>query len=182
MSSGGPHRTRRESDIEPIDLEAVQSRFAAATPGPWVLADSGPDCCIVLAALHGPIRMYVRRDVEPAGREDIEFIAHLPDDVGFLLSALVAGFVRDSDAVRISEIESRATAATPGPWWEFLESRGGLGGSSMISVRSDEFSPDIYLWRETEIAPDADIEFVAHARQDVPHLVAAVRSLPPAPR
>ena len=177
MNNGFPFRARDESAVESLSLESVRRRLAAATPGPWVLVESGRDRYVLLA-IRPELRMYVRRDMEPASREDVAFIANLPDDVGFLLSVIAAGLVSESDSRRISEIATRAEAATLGPWWEFLESRGGLGGSSMISARSDELSPDIYLWHGAKIAPDSDIEFVAHARQDVPLLLAAARSLP----
>jgi hypothetical protein len=174
---GLPFRARNESDVESLDLEAISRRLAAVTAGPWVLVESGSERYILLGAQTEPRPLYVRRELEQAGREDVAFIAHMPEDVGFLLSVLESGTVSESDVPRISEIEVRVEAATPGPWWDWLESSGALGGSSMISVLSDEFAPDIYLWHGDRIASDSDIEFVAHGRQDVPLLLAAVRSL-----
>jgi hypothetical protein len=119
--------------------------------------------------------MFIRRDSEPADRSDVEFIAASRSDIPFLLEMVGQSAAGPSDLQRIYEIESRAHAATPGPWQSFLESGGGLGGCSVISVRSDEYAPDIYVWRGSQIAPDADIEFIAHAREDVPMLIDEVK-------
>jgi hypothetical protein len=53
----------------------------------------------------------------------------------------------------------------------FLESDGGGSGSNVISV-SDAEEPDLYIWRGEQLASDADFEFVAAARQDIPQLLA----------
>lgn len=71
---------------------------------------------------------------------------------------------------KLDEIEARADAATEGPWkvdeYEALDvwSPAGLV-SSAAPVKTDERKPE------------ADAEFVAHARSDVPALVAEVRRL-----
>jgi hypothetical protein len=64
--------------------------------------------------------------------------------------------------------------------WPFLESIEPIGGPSVIWVggeRDDE--PDMYVWlgEDRRAAPDPDVDFIAHARQDVPELLAAVRKL-----
>jgi hypothetical protein len=53
----------------------------------------------------------------------------------------------------LNAIETRANAAQPAPW-------------TPLKVKSDEYS-----------ILDADCEFIAHAREDVPALVAEVRQL-----
>lgn len=55
---------------------------------------------------------------------------------------------------RLDEIEARLSAATPGPW---------------TRTQWEEEQPDV-PW-------DADAEFIAHAREDVPALVAVVRAV-----
>ncbi|WP_439681088.1 hypothetical protein [Embleya sp. MST-111070] len=86
----------------------------------------------------------------------------------------------------LAAIERRAAAAAPGPWLAWLETRGGIGGESFIQLRPDADEDDeIYVRRyiagrevnspSTEL--DADIDFIAAARQDVPLLIAEVKRL-----
>ncbi|MEV6678307.1 hypothetical protein AB0N09_15830 [Streptomyces erythrochromogenes] len=86
----------------------------------------------------------------------------------------------------LSAIERRVSAATPGPWVGWMETRQGLGGSSFIQISSDaEEDDEIHLTRthagHTITGPDAqtdaDIDFIASARQDVPRLVDEIRRL-----
>ncbi len=74
----------------------------------------------------------------------------------------------------LGEIKARCLAATTGPWASFIEGRDHEGGSSFIMV-GDEGSraDDIELTGATE----ADQDFIAHARQDVPALVEEVERL-----
>lgn len=69
---------------------------------------------------------------------------------------------------QLDELQARANAATPGPWAAYSDDvrlpfpkRGGLGRmrSTNLSVPEDE----------------ANADFVAHARTDIPDLIAAVR-------
>lgn len=74
------------------------------------------------------------------------------------------------DEATLSEIEARAKAATPGPWVSFDVDRDGttVETSAGEILMGSLGSPD---------ATSADTEFVAHAREDVPALVAEVRRL-----
>ncbi len=68
---------------------------------------------------------------------------------------------------RLDEIEARTNAATEGPWMGIRYPDGFLGrviGGNGFGVAED--FPD-----------DADAEFIAHARTDVPALVAALRAV-----
>ena len=68
---------------------------------------------------------------------------------------------------RLDKIEARANAATEGPWMGIRYPDGFLGrviGGNGFGVAED--FPD-----------DADAEFIAHARTDVPALVAALRAV-----
>lgn len=69
----------------------------------------------------------------------------------------------------LDEIERRVSAATAGPWQAFIEGRDGLGFDSFIRTGGE----DIYLTGAT----DADRDFIAAARQDIPRLLAAIRAL-----
>jgi hypothetical protein len=72
------------------------------------------------------------------------------------------------------EIEARVTAARPGPWWSSIEGRDHAGGESCIQVgEGADRSEDIELGGATE----ADQDFIAAARQDIPRLIATIRAL-----
>ena len=74
----------------------------------------------------------------------------------------------------IREIERRCNEATPAPWQSFIEGRDHLGGSDFIRTGGlDDACPDIYLTQATH----ADQDFIAHARQDIPALIAEIRRL-----
>jgi hypothetical protein len=79
----------------------------------------------------------------------------------------------------LDAMEARASAATPGPWWSWVEGRDGTSGSTFIGRGLDE-SPgtDLYLSIEgSEVASAEDHDFIAAARQDVPRLLTEVRRL-----
>ena len=88
------------------------------------------------------------------------------------------------DDSELDAIEARCRAATPGPWWAWVEGREGLGGDSFVGQGGDDegSSPlrrDLYLstYRGVSPVPPADYDFIAHARQDIPRLVAEIRRL-----
>jgi hypothetical protein len=71
-------------------------------------------------------------------------------------------------------IEARCNAATKGPWQSFIEGRDHVAGSDFIRTGGlDDQCPDIELSGATH----ADQDFIAHARQDVPALIAEIRRL-----
>lgn len=74
---------------------------------------------------------------------------------------------------QLTDIETRANAATPGPW-ELYEGYGPhfyayLRGSHLQGIGTLNFGDGE--------AADADREFVTHAREDVPALLAEIRRL-----
>jgi len=75
-------------------------------------------------------------------------------------------FVSDDE---IEAIKRRCAEATPGPWTSYVESREHMSGSDFIMTQGE----DIYLTGATT----ADQDFIAHARQDIPKLVAEVARL-----
>lgn len=74
----------------------------------------------------------------------------------------------------LSEIEQRCEAARKGPWTSYIEGRDHTSGSNIIQVGpTAEPKDDIDIVGATE----ADQDFMAHARSDVPRLLAEVRRL-----
>lgn len=69
----------------------------------------------------------------------------------------------------LDAILARCEAATDGPWKSYIEGRDHQSGSSFIMTSGN----DIELTGATE----ADQDFMAHARQDVPQLVEEIRRL-----
>ena len=69
----------------------------------------------------------------------------------------------------LEEIERRSAAATPGPWRSYIEGRDNTSGDHFIQTAGE----DIYLSGATH----SDQDFIAHARQDIPLLIAEIRRL-----
>jgi hypothetical protein len=69
----------------------------------------------------------------------------------------------------LEEIEHRCDAATRGPWVSWIEGGDHSSGDSVITTGNE----DIYLTGATE----ADQDFIAHARQDIPKLLEEVKRL-----
>ena len=74
----------------------------------------------------------------------------------------------------LEEIEQRCLRARKGPWKSFIEGRDHVSGCSFIRVDNDA-NPDDDI--ELTGATDADQDFIAHARTDIPKLVTAIRTL-----
>lgn len=72
--------------------------------------------------------------------------------------------ILDLDAIR-----QRAARATPGPWKSYIEGRDHTSGSNFIMSTGE----DIELLGATE----ADQDFIANARQDIPLLLAEIDRL-----
>ena len=87
-------------------------------------------------------------------------------------------------ADRLDKIQARADAATDGPWSSHAFGYSGDGEPSSIvvhhgkfnwqAVRDGEFVASMPRWDAQE---SDDAVFIAHARTDVPALVAAVRAV-----
>lgn len=69
---------------------------------------------------------------------------------------------------RLHEVRKRAEAATKGPWSYY-------GSDNVIVSEAEEYSYAPEIAEEFTITSDA--EFIAHARQDVPALIAEVERL-----
>jgi hypothetical protein len=82
-----------------------------------------------------------------------------------------------SDA-ELDAMQQRAGAASRGPWRSFIEGRDHTSGDSFIRIGGlDDGEADMYVSRETTSASDADLDFIAGARQDVPRLIAEIKRL-----
>ena len=86
------------------------------------------------------------------------------------------------DLSSLDDIERRAEAATPRPWQAFVAGRDHLGGDDFIRTGGlDAAYPDMYVTlgidSGTEPAGAADLDFIAHARQDIPALAGMLRDL-----
>ena len=82
----------------------------------------------------------------------------------------------------LDQIAQRCGAASKPPWQSFIEGRDHWGGDNFIRVGGlDDSEPDMYVSRSTAErtvpASDADLDFIAHARQDLPLMLAEVRRL-----
>jgi hypothetical protein len=81
----------------------------------------------------------------------------------------------------LNEIKLRYEATTIAPWVSFIEGRDNESGSSFImtgiakgdNIWGETRGEDIYLTGAT----DADMDFIAHARQDIPNLLAEIKRL-----
>jgi hypothetical protein len=74
----------------------------------------------------------------------------------------------------VAAIRARCAAATPGPWRSYIEGRDHTSGSSFIMAGEGEVrGEDI----ELSGATPADQDFIAHARQDIPRLLAEIQRL-----
>jgi hypothetical protein len=81
----------------------------------------------------------------------------------------------------LDEIKMRCEAASIAPWVSFIEGRDCESGSSFImtgiakgeDIWGENRGEDIYLTGAT----NADMDFIAHARQDIPKLIAEIERL-----
>ena len=74
----------------------------------------------------------------------------------------------------VAAIRARCAAATPGPWRAYIEGRDHTSGSSFIMTGEGEVRGDDIELSGTTLA---DQDFIAHARQDIPRLLAEIQRL-----
>ena len=77
-----------------------------------------------------------------------------------------------SAADRLNEIEARANAATKGPWHRY-----GTWPYEVYAPREPDGGPYIASMTGDDGHNESNAEFIAHARTDVPALVAALRAV-----
>lgn len=74
----------------------------------------------------------------------------------------------------LKQIEKRVNEAQSGPWKAYIEGRDHESGSSFIMTgTANQRGDDIELTGAT----NADYDFIANARQDIPKLIEAIREL-----
>jgi hypothetical protein len=74
----------------------------------------------------------------------------------------------------LNDIEQRCSMAQSIPWKAYIEGRDHESGSNIIKTgESDKRGEDLEILGAT----DADLDFIAHARQDVPRLIEEIRRL-----
>ena len=76
---------------------------------------------------------------------------------------------------RLDQIEARANAATPGPWEAGCNDRHVLYVTTENEEFCAEYGPELY--DSQGFFSDADTEFIAHARTDMPDMAAALRAV-----
>ncbi len=156
-------------------LRALRGRISGVDLPPWVLdTDTAGTRLILTGRTEGENRLYVELDVDAAGEDDMAFIALARN----VLERLAEAVERDPHLIspqELDEIEAVTARASTRPWIAFLEDRQPIGGSSVIWVGGEEAGADMYLWYGNDMAPSSYFDFVAHARDDVPDLVAALR-------
>ena len=82
-----------------------------------------------------------------------------------------------SDA-ELQAMQDRADAASKAPWESFVEGRDMFCGSEFIRIGGvDDREEDMYVSRDDTRISDADLDFIAAARQGVPRLIAEVKRL-----
>ena len=80
---------------------------------------------------------------------------------------------------KLNAMQQRCDAATASPWWAWVEGRDGPSGDTFIGLGKSPQLKDLYLLHgsgEGSVSV-ADVDFIAHARQDIPALLAEVRRL-----
>ena len=81
----------------------------------------------------------------------------------------------------LEAMQARADAASPGPWTSYVEGRDHIAGDDFIRISEHDGEDDMYVSRANELglrpASTADQDLIAHARQDLPLLIAEVRRL-----
>lgn len=81
------------------------------------------------------------------------------------------------DASELELILRRSDAASPPPWTAILEGRDQWGGESFILVGQEgRDQVDLYVSYESGPTPLEDLDFIAHARDDIPRLAIALAS------
>ena len=88
--------------------------------------------------------------------------------------------VMSNDSISDDELaamKARIEATTPGPWTSYFEGRDHFSGDSFIQTSTQDIyiAADDYAGGGGHFAADQD--FIAHARQDMPRLIAEVERL-----
>jgi hypothetical protein len=156
-------------------LAKMQSLLSQAWGSSWTLSKTktGEPVVAVDFSDGRTQTLRVTREDLPASARDIEFIANSRHDLERLIARIEG--TADLTEAELAAIDARGRGASPAPWRLFLEPDDGIGGGNVIWVSDRDDEPDLYLWRETQPASDADFELVATARNEIGELVDAAR-------
>ena len=94
-----------------MDLQAIEARLAAATPGPWdfdTIPETG-ESRVVVRSNTGDSMLDVSVATHGVRAEDSEFIAHAPEDIRALLDA-----VKEVKALHRPYLDSSSVVETCG--------------------------------------------------------------------
>lgn len=171
--------------ISDAELDSIEQRAQAASPGPWVAYIEGRDqeCGSDFIMIGGDERnedMYLSRNEVRVSDADLDFVAGARHDVPRLVMEvrrLRAGSPPLLTDPEISEMWRRASCASAGRWEAFVDGRDTGGGNSFIRTENEFGDTDLKVTRDTSAASEADYDFIATARQDVPRLVDEVKRL-----
>lgn len=108
-------------------LDAIEARLKAATPGPWRAKqmnkpEDDPWFFVLDANGRGPVMETVVAQTkylvtpEAQQRADMEFVAHAPEDIAALLSALTVARARLSALERDAAVLSQYVIAATAPY------------------------------------------------------------------
>ncbi len=177
------------------DIAAIKNRIILTKGGNWYAVSEGQD--------HAKGYLYIITNIEDMGdvhnpnqgkftfycgatEADIDFIAHARQDIPTLLKEIervktdkLGAEFPILDTV-LQAIKARCEATSVAPWVSFIEGRDHEAGSSFIMTGIEKGD---YIWggkRGEDIEFDgtpADLDFIAHARQDIPMLVAEYERL-----
>jgi hypothetical protein len=92
-----------------------------------------------------------------------------------VLAHMLSGVDEPLSDEELSELEELTGAATPGPWVAIIEGPG-VAGDRMIQLGlPGDFPPDMHVLHDQQLAPMADLMFIAAARTYMPRLLAELR-------
>ena len=82
------------------------------------------------------------------------------------------------DEKRLEDIKHRCDAARSGPWTAMIEGRDLMSGSSFIMIGTGSArQEDLHLSGYETVVSNADYDFIANARQDIPFLLDEIARL-----
>lgn len=114
---------------------------------------------------------------ERAGFRDTERVCPVTARSGHVDQARILVHDTPMSDDELSKISARGIAATPGPWKPYFEGRDHFAGDSFIMTGTQ----DLYITAEDYSGGrghfEADLDFIAYARQDIPRLIAEIRRL-----
>jgi hypothetical protein len=149
-------------------IAEIQARSDRASPAPWTSFWEGRDHTSGSSFI-----MTGEDDIDPVGMsvDDQDFAAYARQAVPQLLQELrrrldAGAAARVLTLNDLVEIERRCEAASPAPWTKFPRSSPDARPESTVTTGGDTGS------FELRGGTEHDHDFIAHARQDLPWLVA----------